>query len=289
MIQLLFLTTFIHSSLVATFQLNITTPHQCSNITATWQGGTPPYELLLVPIGHVDPVEIRTIINHQNITTSSYTLHLTYPQGSKFVAVLSDATGAGTGGTTDILTVGPPLQDGDGGSSCLATTTTRPEFYFYLSPATPTQCQNWQIAWPNTIHGMSLWAVVPGEITFQVPLSGTADPQDARLECYNWTVDIQQGTQVLLVAGDNEKDGRGKGGSTDLVVVGQGTDSNCLSSNPLSTSSQILTNKPTGPTSVTYGAAPTTTSKHSAAFPVRSMSTLISIASLLVTILCLIP
>jgi len=285
MIQLLFLFFVSMRSFVAAFQLNVTAPHQCSNLTATWQGGTPPYELLLVPVGHVYPVEIRTIISHQNITTSSYTLQLSYPQGSKFVAILSDATGAGTGGTTNILTVGPPLQSGGPGSSCLATTVRHPEFYFFLNPNTPAQCQDWQIAWPNTVQGISVWAVIPGKTTFHVPLSGAADPTDSRLESYSWTVDLQQGTQVLLVAGNDEKDGRGKGGSTDLIVVGNGTDSNCLSSSPLSSMSSSTT-KPTGTTPVTNTPAPATSSKRGAALRVRSMSGLVY--PFLVMILCLI-
>ena len=287
---LLFLATLLHSSFSTAFQLNLSMPYQCSTLTATWQGGTPPYELLLVPVGHVNPVEIRTIISRQNITTSSYALQLPYPQGSKFVAVLSDATGAGTGGTTDVLTVGPPHDGNANGDSCLAKTSSHPEFYFYLSPTTPNQCENWQIAWPYTVQGLTVWAVIPGKVTFEIPLAATPDSQDTKLECYNWVVDVPQGNQLLLIAGDSEKDGRGKGGSTDLMVVGNGTDSNCLASNPLSstTSSSTIASKPTMLASPSTTDSVPTALKPGAALPVRSTSPLISSGLFLLAVLYLI-
>ncbi|KAF8343887.1 uncharacterized protein EI90DRAFT_3114511 [Cantharellus anzutake] len=268
----------------AAFQLNLTTPHQCSNLTATWNGGTLPYELLLIPVGLVKPLEIRTIISLQNITTDSVTIPMSYPQGSQFIAVLSDATGAGTGGTTQVLTVGSPLIGGKGASSCLATRQPRPEFYFYLTPSRPTQCDDWRISWPDTVTGISIWAVMPGVTTFRIPLPSEPDPQNASLNRSDWIVNLPAGTQVLLVAGNDEKDGRGKGGSTDLFTVGRGTDSSCLNSNPLnSTSTTSVSEKPTGTTSTSTS---TSTTIHSgAAFLSRAASGLTLSLSLWVALL----
>lgn len=232
-------------------------PAQCANVTLTWgAGGSAPYEILLVPVGHITP-ETRTIINYQNITTTSgsFSFPLTFPAGSQFVAVLSDSKyGPGSGGTSDILTVQPSTDD-----SCLGTKQVKPEFYFYLDPPTPSQCSPWEIGWPQAIGALSptkddaisLWAIVPGEATFAVPLPNNnhPNPTDASLECSEWTVDLKEGTQLMLVAGYEPGskaptskrpivNGRGKGGSTDVLTVGPAGSfsAGCLASDPPATS-----------------------------------------------------
>lgn len=70
---------------------------QCSQVTAQWNGGQPPFTLLLVPTGHLTP-ETRTIIQENIPSGNSVSFTLNYPAESQFVAVLSDATGIGTGG-----------------------------------------------------------------------------------------------------------------------------------------------------------------------------------------------
>lgn len=68
-IPLLFVlaSSFFHLA-AATFQFTLDTPIQCSNLTVNVVGGTPPYELILVPIGHVTP-EIRTIVGEEHSFT----------------------------------------------------------------------------------------------------------------------------------------------------------------------------------------------------------------------------
>ena len=74
------------------------TPTQCAQTTVQWNGGQPPYTLLLVPTGHLNP-ETRTIIQRNIPSGSSVSFVLDFPSGSTFVAVLNDATGVGAGGT----------------------------------------------------------------------------------------------------------------------------------------------------------------------------------------------
>lgn len=242
----------------AVHAFKFTTPLvQCSNITMTWGTGVvAPYEVLLIPVGSIEP-ETRTIINYQNIIPSSssprsFSFPLTLPAGSQFVAVLSDSKhGPGSGGTSSILTV---LSSSKNNTSCLSTTPSQPDFYIYLDPPTPSQCKPWNISWPQSVaklsptkdNAISVWAVVPGKTTFAVPLP---DPKPCKggdnghknLECEAWTVDLKQGTEVLLVAGyepgttrgagSNKKvilNGRGKGGSTDVSTVGKSHKSACL-------------------------------------------------------------
>ena len=72
-------------------------PTQCANTTVQWSGGQPPYTLLLVPVGHLNP-ETRTIAQFDIEQGNEVTFQLLYPAQSQFVAVLNDATGIGSGG-----------------------------------------------------------------------------------------------------------------------------------------------------------------------------------------------
>ena len=78
------------------------TPTQCQNMTVQWSGGTAPFTLLLVPTGHLDP-ETRTIKQLNVPSGSSVSFVLDYPAKSQFVAVLSDASGIGSGGAEDAV------------------------------------------------------------------------------------------------------------------------------------------------------------------------------------------
>ncbi|KAG8942333.1 hypothetical protein FRC00_011916, partial [Tulasnella sp. 408] len=160
--------------------------------------------------------EIRTIVDATITEGNSYSFQLKFPAGSKFLAIMSDATGVGTGGTSVLIDV----LDGD--SSCLATSATKPQFYFYLDPATgqPNQCGTWGISWDagNTQGAVRMAALIPGGQSFSLPVPSSGNS-------FDWTVDMRQGTEFLLVAGDER--GFGTGGSTDLYQV-QGGSSSCI-------------------------------------------------------------
>jgi len=93
--SLIFLTSQLAAVTAYTFSL-ASASSQCGNFTIDWtDGGTPPFEVLLVPVGHVTP-EIRTIVDDTVQSGNSHSLTLKFPTGSRFVAVLSDATGPGS-------------------------------------------------------------------------------------------------------------------------------------------------------------------------------------------------
>jgi hypothetical protein len=75
-------------------------------MTVSVSGGVPPYQLVIIPYGNINP-ETRKIIS-LNLTAGQTTqsFFLAYPTGSQFVALMNDATGVGTGGTGVPTTVG---------------------------------------------------------------------------------------------------------------------------------------------------------------------------------------
>lgn len=81
------------------FTFSLTTPFQCQNMTVNIQGGKGPYELLIIPVGSLNP-EVRKIID-VTIPAGVYTstFKLAFPYNSQFVALMSDSTGVNAGGT----------------------------------------------------------------------------------------------------------------------------------------------------------------------------------------------
>jgi hypothetical protein len=229
----LLLSLLISSLRVMAFSFNFTSPpNQCNNVSLSWTSGTPPYSILMVPIGALDGPEIRTIIDVNVTSDTTYTQMLAFPAKSQFVAVMSDATGVGTGSTSAVITVG------DGPTGCLSTTPTTPKFYFYLDPGSPSQCNSIGLSWqPSKVDDpVSIWGIIPGGQSFAIPSTSASQKVD-------WTANVRSGTQMLFVVGDET--GHGKGGSSDLMSVGSGS-SGCInaaspSSTPGTPAGQIQT------------------------------------------------
>ncbi|KAG8794294.1 hypothetical protein FRC17_008313, partial [Serendipita sp. 399] len=191
-------------------------PTQCGSLTVTVDGGTPPYRLVMVPAGPLEGPEIRTIIDEE-FTTSPHTLPpLAFPGGSNFVAVVGDANGVGTGGTSVITDVARSSN-----TSCLSTSPTTPLFYFVL-PQNPSlaQCGSLDISFSGTTQGqVTVMGLIPGGQSFSVPVPSGATS-------VTWSpIRVATGSPVMLVVGDGR--GRGTGGSAYLLDVQNGS-SNCL-------------------------------------------------------------
>lgn len=195
----------------------LTIPAQCEELSIAMSGGTPPYRLLIVPIGTLlTPPEIRTIID-RNITTTSDSFVFNYPAASQFVAMMSDATGIGTGGTSAIIAVG-----GGTKTDCLPSSASAPKFYLYLDPQTPSQCGSMNVSWNSAaIPPVSVYTMVIGGQSGALSI-----PQGAN--SVEWTTNIRVNTTIMFVAGDSR--GVGTGGSSELLTVGPGS-SACIDSN----------------------------------------------------------
>jgi len=96
-------------------------------------------------------------------------------------------------------------------------------FYFYTDPATPSQCQPMTVTWPNNVTlPVSLYGLIPGGTAFQIPI-----PQSSSETTYDWTANVAQGTDVILMMSDGST--VQTGGSTSLLEVGQGN-TGCMNS-----------------------------------------------------------
>ncbi|KAH7929312.1 hypothetical protein BV22DRAFT_1057011 [Leucogyrophana mollusca] len=227
-------------SLVHAFSVTVVSgPTQCDDLTVSWTGGQPPFEILLTPVYNY-PRNISVPSSSFSNNAGSYTIpQLPFANKTRFLLTMSDATGFGTGGTSNVLTVGDPV----GNNNC-NTTNPAVAFTFDLNNALQ-QCQ------PYTFSGYN-GAVQPVIITGLIPLgeSFLVYPPVNQGASYSWTADVAAGTSILFLMTD--ANGR-QGGSSDLLPVQLSSDSSCLNaSSPSSTASSP-------PSSTSTTSSPSTT------------------------------
>lgn len=210
-------------------------PQQCSNLTISISGsdGKPPYRVLIIPFGPSplpNNVEARTILDmpfEGNSNTISF--QLKYPANSQLVAVVSDSTGFGSGGTSVAAQVATSSD-----ASCFnATANVSPSFVFSIYPPNQiVQCQNTRLGWDNsTVQGIpNFLGVIPGGQSFAVPEPlDSITNVDSEGTGFTWLPNLRGGTTLLLIAGDNRGNGTG-GSSLNTVSTGTQNIGTCLNS-----------------------------------------------------------
>ncbi|KAH9003382.1 hypothetical protein EDB86DRAFT_2354143 [Lactarius hatsudake] len=209
-------------------------PRQCQNLSIEVQGsGQPPYSLLLSPSGpsplpnKTDPRSVQNISFPGS--SSSLSFNLNYPKGFSFVAVVSDSSGFGTGGTSTPVTV---LDSSD--SSCYdLTRDIQLPWFYYANPMGITQCGSNRWSWrQNLVNGtVNFYGVIPGGNSFKIPQGPLST--DTNGTGFNWIVDISSATSIIIIGGDDR--GVGSGGAATYTVDYSGNSSCLNSTSPSST------------------------------------------------------
>ncbi|KAJ7754444.1 hypothetical protein B0H16DRAFT_1458948 [Mycena metata] len=214
-------------------------PTQCGNVSISVSGGSPPYEVLVVPYGSSplpNNIEARKIQAVQS-SSANISFKLNFPANSQFVAVVSDSTGFGSGGTS----VGVEVTSSSDSSCFDASKMFRPTLCTLSCPQTPSfNASQHEYGSPQSnapfkvgpINGTR--GVIPGGDSFEIP-QGAITNVPAEGTGFNWTAPLRGMTTLLLVGGDDR--GNGTAGST-LYIVGSGdsNDNSCLNSaSPVST------------------------------------------------------
>lgn len=231
----------------AAFSFSAGTPTQCDELSITWTGGTAPYLLLLTPVFGT-PRNISIPDSAYSGGKGTYKTQIPFPSGQKLVMVMSDASGFGAGGATDVLTVGSSL-----GGSCNMTDP-GVAFLYELNTALQ-QCRTYTFsAYDGAVQPVTIMGIIPNGDTFVMnPPSGPTE--------YDWTADVYNGTSIIFAMADSQ--GR-QGGSSDVKTVGTSTDQSCIDdSSPSSTAAPSTSPTASTTTTVTSAAASETTSSGS--------------------------
>ncbi|KAG1834683.1 hypothetical protein EV424DRAFT_517991 [Suillus variegatus] len=256
------------SPLVSSYTWSFTTtPQQCATLSLQISGsGSPPYSVLVIPYGPTplpNNTEVRTIVYQQfDGSSTSTSFQLKYPSTSQFVAVVSDSTGFGSGGTS---VAGYVMSSTD--SSCFnPNTTVMPDFPFNIYPTNQVvQCNASRLWWdPTQVEGTpSFQGVIPGGQSFSIP-EGSITQVSNEGTGFSWIPSVREGTTLMIVAGDDR--GLGTGGS-GLYTVAQGIfpNSSCLTTtSPSSTiGSPAGGTYPTSPSSTDTSSGTSSTSSSS--------------------------
>ncbi|KAG2159791.1 uncharacterized protein EDB93DRAFT_1074314 [Suillus bovinus] len=209
-------------SAVHAFSVIVGTPTQCGDLSVSWTGGQPPFEILLTPVFAV-PQNISVPASAFSNGKGSYTISpLSFWNDTQFLLTMSDATAFGSGGTSPVLKVGNPV----GKNNC-NTTGASLDFTFDL-PTSLQQCNGYTFdEYDNAVQPITITALIPGgESLILHPPIGPS---------YTWVADVSAGTNLVFVMTDSQ--GR-QGGSSDLETVALSNNATCLSSNsPSSTAS----------------------------------------------------
>ncbi|KAF7347889.1 Methionine vitamin-b12 [Mycena venus] len=155
------------------------------------------------------------------------------------VLTLSDSTGFGSGGSTQILKVGPST-----GESC---NLTAPALPFTFGPDTaPTQCQKYTfIDFAGATPPVTVIGVIPGGDSFVLNVPPTATQ-------FDWTANVYNDTTIIFMM----IDAQGRPGGSVRYTVALSGDSSCI--NDQSPSSTIPPSS--GPTSSSSSPSPSSSS-----------------------------
>ncbi|KAG1774125.1 hypothetical protein EV702DRAFT_547216 [Suillus placidus] len=221
-------------SVARAFSMTVGTPSQCDDLTVSWTGGQAPFEILLTP----------SLETYQNITVpasafsngkGSYSIsQLPLSMGTLFILTMSDATGFGSGGTTNQLTVGNPVAN----NKC-STTVSSPPYEFGLSPSQLTQCNQFTIA-------VDSGAVLPLTIVQLIPGGQPVVFNSVNSYTLTSVVNVNTGTNLQYFVTDST--GR-QGGVSGFEQVLGSSNSSCLSANSPSSTAGISATATASPSS----------------------------------------
>ncbi|KAF8140320.1 hypothetical protein EV363DRAFT_341458 [Boletus edulis] len=199
-------------------------PTQCGSLNVTWTGGQAPFQIMLIPVYNI-PRNISVPSTAFSNKQGSYQISpIPFTSGKQFFLTMSDATGFGTGGISELLTVGEPVN----GASC---NTTNPTLaYSFSLPSSLQQCSSYVFnGYDGAVLPVTITGFIPGGDVFFLhpPSTGTS---------YTWLADVAAGTTIVF----SMTDAHGiSGGSSDTQLVSLSDIASCL--NPTSPSSTITT------------------------------------------------
>jgi len=138
------------------------------------------------------------------------------------VAVVSDASGFGSGGTSNPTSVAQSSNSG-----CFNVSQAwSPDYWFYIGPpdivgANVVQCTPTRIWWNLTavVEGTPTFVgVIPGGVSISIAPDSAGITNSTTDEGigFNWIPNVREGTQIVFVSGDNR--GMGSGGSSQTII-----------------------------------------------------------------------
>ncbi|KAF7306865.1 Methionine vitamin-b12 [Mycena indigotica] len=219
--------------LTAAFSFTSTTPSQCDDLHITWTGGSGSgYRLHIIPVFGV-PLNLSIPDAAYNAAnkSGSFTTQLQANASDRIVLTMSDNTGFGAGGASQLYSVGKSL----GGNCDLKEQPLG--FVFGLDP-TPTQCQTSTFSRyleNRAVPPVRIFGVIPSGTSFQLE-PGTAST-------FKWKANVFNSTSLIFFMVDANQN---QGGS-ELFNIGLSGDTSCITSDSPSTTTPDASQQTSSP------------------------------------------
>ncbi|KAG2159313.1 uncharacterized protein EDB93DRAFT_279504 [Suillus bovinus] len=177
-------------SVARAFSVTVGTPTQCGPLSISWTGGQAPFEILLTPNNGMYqniPVPASAFSNGKG----SYSIpQLSLLSGTSFLLIMSDATGFGSGGTTNELIVLNSAANNICGAG-----NPSPPYTFNLSPNPLTQCSQFTItASGGAVPPITIGLLIPG---------GQSVVFNSDSNTFQSVLDVIAGTNVMYFVNDS--------------------------------------------------------------------------------------
>ncbi|KAG1834136.1 hypothetical protein EV424DRAFT_1362911 [Suillus variegatus] len=265
-------------SVARAFSVTVGTPTQCDPLKISWTGGQAPFEIHLTPsLNPYQNVSVPASAFKNGVGSYSIS-ELSLASGTKVLLTMSDATGFGSGGTTNQLTVG------NSGNNDCNIQDLPPPYMFFLTP-TPspmTQCSQFTIS-VNSSAASANGAVLPITIAQLIP-GGQPTIFYSNEDTFTSVIDVTGGTSLLYFVTDSK--GR-QGGVSGFQQVLESSNFTCLSANsPSSTAGISATATSTAsPSSSSSNASSSSSSK--AALIAGAVGSAVVLTALVILGMCL--
>ncbi|KAJ7071099.1 hypothetical protein C8F01DRAFT_415309 [Mycena amicta] len=219
-----------------------TTPSQCDDLDLAWTGGSGTgYYLSIIPVfGNPLNISIPDSAYNSGNNSGRLSYQLQANASDRVVISMSDSTGFGTGGNSQLFSVGKSQ-----GGTCNLTST--PLGFLYALDPSPAQCQTSVFSLYLENHAVapvSIFGVIPRGSSFQL------NPGSAKT--FNWKANVFNGTDVIFLM----VDAKNNQGGSELFNVGLSGDTSCITSDSPSSTAQSSTSTPSASPSSTVPATP---------------------------------
>ncbi|KAG8688191.1 hypothetical protein FRC08_011554 [Ceratobasidium sp. 394] len=253
---------------------------QCQDMTVEWAGIggeklRPPFVVRLAAFGLAPLIiNIPTSAWSDAAQSGSYNFTIPWPADTKFVAVMDDGLGSGTGGVTGIQSV-----KASSNSSCVTSAITQPEHVFDVH-GTYIQCSVVSMNWTEpATNATRVAGLVPNGVAFGLDLPV------ANSKSTTWDLNIPGGTAFVLMYMAPS----GSGLTSQLLISQSNGGSNtCLGSGtyPSATASQTGIAQATQTSGASVSAGRSNTSKLGSIIG-ATLGTVALLCALLVLVFCL--
>ncbi|OCF31633.1 hypothetical protein I317_07867 [Kwoniella heveanensis CBS 569] len=219
-----FLLSFVRADVEFYFQWpNVTT--QCQEVPLTWGTGEPPFTLWIIPV-YGQPFIYPLSDSYYSNGAGSIEILLQLAADVSYVAMMSDARGIATGGSSEIQTV-----QASNDSSCLSWAGSQSvslDFTFTVS-GQAVQCQRgFETSWTGGLeYGPYNFTVIAMDQSFN---AYDVTLEDGVKSQSDWVMDVPAGSRFTIMM--NSAEGYGRGGTAGIYESQPSNDTDCLDFKP---------------------------------------------------------